>query len=234
MPNSLSALDNGFPDFSHDESTEEKLDVVMNYLYQMMEQLRYTLSNIGEDNFNETELSNLGERITGPLSVCVEDATGKVSLLEHNINGLHITVDGNTTEISGVGIKSSRIEGTTLLCVLKEGESESTGNMQFWYEKTNKQRSLAGELRMDIDGAGTLSQSQKRIFFSAYDDFTLKLESNGNTSYSSKNGVVYIRAGGDISLNAGGVLAVNMPSGKQYRFQEAGIYCDNKLICSAS
>lgn len=58
MPGSLFAADLQYPDLSRYESTEQKLSVVQNYLFLLLETLRYTLRNLSmEDNFNQAELS---------------------------------------------------------------------------------------------------------------------------------------------------------------------------------
>jgi len=45
--------------------TQKDIKTILNYLYQLQEQLRYTMRNIGEENFNEDELERLSVKITG-------------------------------------------------------------------------------------------------------------------------------------------------------------------------
>lgn len=45
-----------FPDLSHYDTTEEKLEAVQNYLFMLLEMLRYTLRNLSMQNFNQQEL----------------------------------------------------------------------------------------------------------------------------------------------------------------------------------
>ncbi|MBR3084756.1 MAG: hypothetical protein IKH03_09395 [Oscillospiraceae bacterium] len=54
-----------FPNLSGSGTTEEKLTEVQNYLFQLLEALRYTLRNLNmRDNFNQTELGKwVGETI---------------------------------------------------------------------------------------------------------------------------------------------------------------------------
>lgn len=67
MPSGFASLDTGFPDLSGYSSTEQKLQAMEDYLVQLLEQLRYTLHNLGVENFNEEGL----RRITEPLDVKV-------------------------------------------------------------------------------------------------------------------------------------------------------------------
>ena len=59
MPNDLFGLDVGFPAFTGQESTEQKVKVIQNYLYMLLEQLKYALRNLGKENFNPTALQEL-------------------------------------------------------------------------------------------------------------------------------------------------------------------------------
>lgn len=63
MPSGMHLLDAGFPSFTGHESTAEKLDRVQNYLFQLLEELRFLLHNLGTENFNADELSGLETRI---------------------------------------------------------------------------------------------------------------------------------------------------------------------------
>lgn len=72
MPGNILNADTGFPQFTGSESNEQKLDKVMNYLYMLLEQLRYTLNNLDSDNFNETGLKEIAEGISRPLATSFE------------------------------------------------------------------------------------------------------------------------------------------------------------------
>lgn len=56
MPGGLFEADTSFPDLSSKKTTDEKLKAVQDYLYMLLETLRWTLRNIGPDNMNEDEL----------------------------------------------------------------------------------------------------------------------------------------------------------------------------------
>ena len=71
MPGNILAVDTGFPELNQG-SPEEKISALAGYVYQLLEQLRYTLNNLGQDNFNDTELKGLEKLFTGPLTVRVE------------------------------------------------------------------------------------------------------------------------------------------------------------------
>jgi hypothetical protein len=63
MPTQFAALDNGFPSFTGRESTEQKVDALYNYVFLLLENLRYILRNLSPENFNEAEMKDWGNEI---------------------------------------------------------------------------------------------------------------------------------------------------------------------------
>ena len=63
MPTQFATLDNGFPSFTGRESTEQKVDALYNYVFLLLENLRYILRNLSTENFNEAEMEEWGDEI---------------------------------------------------------------------------------------------------------------------------------------------------------------------------
>ena len=61
MPDRMHILDTGFPSFTGYESTEDKLEAIRNYLYLLIEELRYLLRHLDAGNFTESGLAELAE-----------------------------------------------------------------------------------------------------------------------------------------------------------------------------
>ena len=98
MPGSILNADTGFPKFAGTETTEEKLDTVVNYLYMLLEQLRYSMGNLGTENFNEKSLIDLQEMITEPVYIQLEDTEQQLS------NQITVTAQGITTRMDQFGV----------------------------------------------------------------------------------------------------------------------------------
>lgn len=81
MPGNLLNADISFPDLTKGQSTDEKFRLVTNYLYMLLEQLRYSFGNIGVENFNESELDSLVNLITEPIYVQLSDEAGNIASL---------------------------------------------------------------------------------------------------------------------------------------------------------
>ena len=104
MPNNLLTTDVMFPDL-HGKSQKEQISIITNYLFMLLEQLRYTLANLGADNFNESELDGLQKTFTGPIQIQITD-------MEGNLNTITATVDGLSTEVSDVAGNYSQLSQT--------------------------------------------------------------------------------------------------------------------------
>lgn len=81
MPGNILNADTGFPTFAEGEDSNAKIDKVMNYLYMLLEQLRYSLANLDADNFNDTGLREIGEGIARPLQTSFENEFSKTNAL---------------------------------------------------------------------------------------------------------------------------------------------------------
>lgn len=97
MPNAFSQLDTSFPSMDG-KMTEAKLQAIRDDLYQLMEQFRYTLNNLGAENFNETGLKELSE----PVCAEIRDLEGNVLRLELTAAGLTTRVENAEGDVSAL------------------------------------------------------------------------------------------------------------------------------------
>lgn len=112
MPTSFLAADTNFPRLTEDVPVNERLGRIENYLYMLLEELRYTLANLGEENFNEQTLKELGDTLTGPISRTVTDLAGNVSTLEQTAASLTSTVSSLSGDVSTLQQTASSITTT--------------------------------------------------------------------------------------------------------------------------
>ena len=112
MPSNLLDADSRFPSLRPEKSTDERFDEVKNYLFLLLEQLRYSLRNLDASNFNETGLKEITDpiyiRLEGELGELVEIAITKSGIMarmtnaEGEISELQQTADGITTRVASV------------------------------------------------------------------------------------------------------------------------------------
>ncbi len=69
MPGNLMFADLSFPTIGEGESTKVSLQKVQNYLFMLLENLRYVLQNLEPGNFNEVEMEGYFKKLTADLVV---------------------------------------------------------------------------------------------------------------------------------------------------------------------
>lgn len=158
MPSNWLYIDTNFPTFTGEESANEKISTIQNYMYMLVEQLRYSLHNLDLRNMNQTAVKQYESYLTEPIYAKIEDTDGNVADLqvtakglagritdaEGNINGLQITAKGLSAQISnaqgdittlqatarGLSTRISNAEGNiTTLTATANGLSTSVSNM---------------------------------------------------------------------------------------------------------
>ena len=67
MPGNILTVDTSFPQLTDKQTTDQKFRVITDYLYMLLEQLRYTLRNLGMENFNDAELGSFVDYLKANL-----------------------------------------------------------------------------------------------------------------------------------------------------------------------
>lgn len=114
MPSNWLSIDSNFPSFTGEESPEQKIRALHNYLFQLREGLQYSLQNLTADNFNTAALQNLTDaqknEVTAQLEKVytqlnqmaaeIDRLSGRVSGTE-NLSGRMTTAEGEITALKG-------------------------------------------------------------------------------------------------------------------------------------
>lgn len=199
MPNTLFSLDARFPQFTGREGESQKLEMVMDYLFQMQEQLRYILANLGSDNFNKTELEIIGNTIREPIKLTVSnrknESTIELMAGETVLSSDTIRFEGIVTfRDKGDGI--SRIEGGNIYSELIYSDmlmimpTDATGGngvsiqgdgLSFW----------SGNYKVQLEQAALLRDDSGGLTMRTYEAGDISILSVGNLK---------LRAEGDIEI----------------------------------
>lgn len=186
MPVSLLNADTSFPSFTEGTSTSEKVDIMMNYLYMLLEELRYTFGNLGTENFNESSLDELSIQLTKPVYGIIEEETeglkhefeitakglqSQVTSVDGRITSLSTTVDGLNTRVSDaegrVSSLTQTVNGFETRVSNAEGKvSTLTQTVNTFDVKVtnavnnaNDAKTLAASLSVDVDdNSASISQ----------------------------------------------------------------------------
>lgn len=171
MPSNWLYIDTNFPTFTGEESNSEKITTIQNYMYMLVEQLRYSLHNLDLNNMNKTAVDRFETSITEPVYARIEDDEGKITQLALTAEGLGLRIsnaEGNITSLNATA------EGLYLQISDAEDDILQLGI-------------TADKLGVQIASAdGRISSLQQTV-----DSFSLSV-SNGSTSsrlYLTANGV---------------------------------------------
>ena len=126
MPSNWLYIDTMFPSFTGEEDLEEKVTTIQDYIFVLVEQLRYTLHNLDLSNMNAAAVDQWEETITEPLYVRIEGAEGQITQLaitqdgmagqisdaEGNITALQATAQGLNTRITSAEGNITSLQAT--------------------------------------------------------------------------------------------------------------------------
>ena len=119
MPSNWLYIDSNFPTFTSQQDTESKVSTIQNYLYMLVEQLRYSLYNLDESNINQTAKVEFIKKITEPIQIEIKDTAAGLQQ-QLNITALELSskitdIDGNysalTQEFDRLTVRVSNAEG---------------------------------------------------------------------------------------------------------------------------
>lgn len=100
MPGNILSADTQFPNFAGQENPAEQIRTIRNYLYMLLEQLRYTLNNLDAGNFNTEGLKEIQDAISQPILKQLSDTDGNLAELQFTAAGLASRVSNNEGDIS--------------------------------------------------------------------------------------------------------------------------------------
>lgn len=100
MPSNWLSIDSNFPSFTGEESEEQQIRALHNYLFQLREGLQYSLQNLTADNFNTAALQNLTDAQKDEVTLQLEKVYTQLNQMTTEIDRLSSRVNG-TENLSG-------------------------------------------------------------------------------------------------------------------------------------
>ena len=183
MPTTFQLVETTFPN-GEGKDTQEQINGVYDYLFVLLEQLRYTLFNLDGSNVNQNALSEFIKNISEPIYAKIEDT-------DKNVNELSITAKGLSARIGDAEGNITQLQATAK--GLQASISSLDGSV------TNLTADVNG-LRATVSGKIDATQAQS-IFNQSATGFTLGATSgeNGTTFKLNYNGV-QVASTGSIDL----------------------------------
>lgn len=204
MPANWLYMDAKFPDFDGDISIEDKLAQVQNYLYLLVEQMRYTMQNLDTTNLNQTALNVWEEAITKPLYLLLEGEGERLTQLSVTADGLTALVQSQQQQVQEVKDAQSDTQETV------EGLEESLAQVSSRVELalTSDQVEIAIEKKL---AQGVDSVTTQTGF--TFDDEGLTVSKTGSemTTQVTEDGMTVSRSGTQVLVvDNQGVEATNL------------------------
>ena len=204
MPANWLYMDSKFPDFNGDISTEEKLNQLQNYLYMLVEQMRYTTQNLDTTNMNQTALNSWEEAITKPLYLMLEGEGERLTQLSVTADGLTAMVQSQQQQVQEV--KDAQEDAQNALEGLDQSVQEISSRVDLALTSDQVEIAIEKKLAQGVDTVTT-----KTGF--TFDDVGLTVSKTGSemTTQVTEDGMTISRSGTQVLLvDNQGVEAYNL------------------------
>lgn len=96
MPSNWLYVDTNFPTFGEETPVEEKVTTIQNYMFMLVEQMRYTLQNLDQSNMNDAAVDSFVKTLTDPIYVKLEDGEKKITQLAMTVDGMSLTASNGS------------------------------------------------------------------------------------------------------------------------------------------
>lgn len=171
MPSNWLYIDTNFPSFTQKESANDKIETMQDYLFMLVEQLRYTLHNLDLSNLNRAAADGIAKMITDPIYAEIQDAESNITQLGVTAQGLAARMsdaEGNITQLgataSGLQASISNLNGsvTNLTADVNGIRASVSGKIDGSQAQTLIDQSL-GKITLSAtsDSSGTVFQISK-------------------------------------------------------------------------
>ena len=204
MPANWLYMDAKFPDFDGDISTEDKLAQVQNYLYLLVEQMRYTTQNLDTSNMNQTALNSWEEAITKPLYLLLEGEGERLTQLSVTADGLTALVQSQQQQVQEV--KDAQEDAQNALEGLDQSVQEISSRVDLALTSDQVEIAIEKKLAQGVDTVTT-----KTGF--TFDDVGLTVSKTGSemTTQVTEDGMTISRSGTQVLVvDNQGVEAYNL------------------------
>lgn len=177
MPSNWLYIDTQFPTFTGNESLPEKVSTIQNYVFMLVEQLRYTLHNLDLTNMNGKALGDFVSNITDPIYAQIKDSDGNMAQLQLDVQGLKTQVQDAEGNISSLQQTSTALESQ-----LQDAEGNISALQQTTSGLSSTVASQGGQI-------SSLSQTVNGFGLSVYNgsNFSTISLTSGGTVISSQN-----------------------------------------------
>ena len=105
MPTTFQLVETTFPN-GEGKNTQKQIEGIYDYLFVLLEQLRYTLFNLDDSNVNPNAMSDFIKNIREPIYAKIEDTNKNVNELSITAQGLAARIGNAEGDITQLGARA--------------------------------------------------------------------------------------------------------------------------------
>lgn len=116
MPNAWAMIDTSFPTFTGKESYREQVSALQDYLYLVVEELKYQLANLNVQNWNKTALQQMQQETVKPTNDEVAQIKEQITNITNRLTGLNASLNQLAERMDKAEVELPKLwEGLELL-----------------------------------------------------------------------------------------------------------------------
>lgn len=183
MANNWQSLDANFPTFEEHESPYEQIKKLVDYMRQLTDQLRFSLNNLGTDNWNSSNLEQFSAALTGDIEQDLKTCLEAVNRLQNTVSSISARVAALSTQVEKITALEQAVSD------LSEAAQENADALQ-------KQAAAIEKLEQ----AKTDAENKIKTLQDAVSAISLHVVPNGDTlTIGYEGGTVKLQ--GDVYIN---------------------------------
>lgn len=116
MPSAWTNVDSNFPTITEGGSFTEQIESIVNYMFSLTEELKYTLENLNTTNWNTTAIEDFRGEFTAKIAAIDGQGVRALSLIKEHSNSLaqlQEDVDTLNTQMAELLERLSLVSGNT-------------------------------------------------------------------------------------------------------------------------
>jgi predicted RNase H-like nuclease (RuvC/YqgF family) len=103
--NNWVSVDANFPTFEENESPYEQIKKLVDYMRQLTDQLKYSLNNLGTDNWNSSSLKSFSTELTGDIEKDMKSLGAEITRQQQQVRGVSTSVTALGEQIAKINQK---------------------------------------------------------------------------------------------------------------------------------
>lgn len=186
MPSNWLFVDTQFPAFTGEESMEDKISTMQNYMFMLVEQLRYSLHHLDSSNVTDIDMDKTRIYSGGTTLQTIIKDNEKFSAIEQTVAKIHAAVygeDGESDIVIGAGGIAAQVKDL-------QGRTKVTldGSALYVEDAAGNKTKITGDYIStsfaDITGKLNVSKINLYDSMTVYKDSKLKAE-GGRLGYTA-------------------------------------------------